>query len=99
MINKTILAAIAVAATVGIASPASAEFLETGTAVNNSEGGFYLVVMAGRLRAASRFLSITGRSTSAVSRCRKAVRRKGGRARPVLFSHLWSKISVRDITS
>jgi hypothetical protein len=39
MINKSILAAIAIAATVGIASPASAEFLETGTATNNAEGG------------------------------------------------------------
>jgi hypothetical protein len=40
MISKTMLAAIAVVATVGIMSPASAEFLETGTAVNNAEGGF-----------------------------------------------------------
>lgn len=39
MISKSILAAIAVAATVGIAAPASAEFLETGTAANNAEGG------------------------------------------------------------
>jgi len=40
MISKTILAAIAVVATIGIVSPASTEFLETGTAVNNAEGGF-----------------------------------------------------------
>lgn len=40
MISKSILAALAVAATVGIVSPASAEFLETGTAVNNAEGGY-----------------------------------------------------------
>lgn len=40
MISKTILAAIAVVATVAIVPPASAEFLETGTAVNNAEGGF-----------------------------------------------------------
>jgi hypothetical protein len=39
MISKSILAAIAIAATVGIAAPASAEFLETGTAANNAEGG------------------------------------------------------------
>ena len=39
MISKTVIAAIAIAATVGVASPASAEFLETGTAINNSEGG------------------------------------------------------------
>ena len=39
MISKSILAAIAIAATVGIVSPASAEFLETGTAANNAEGG------------------------------------------------------------
>ena len=39
MISKTKLAAIAVAATVGMASPAFAEFLETGTAANNAEGG------------------------------------------------------------
>jgi hypothetical protein len=39
-ISKSILAAIAIAATVGIVSPASAEFLETGTATNNAEGGF-----------------------------------------------------------
>ncbi len=40
MISKTILAAIAVIATVGVVAPASAEFLETGTAINNAEGGF-----------------------------------------------------------
>lgn len=40
MISKSILAAIAVAATVGIVSPASAEYLESGTAANNAEGGF-----------------------------------------------------------
>lgn len=40
MISKSILAALAIAATVGIVSPASAEFLETGTAANNTEGGF-----------------------------------------------------------
>jgi hypothetical protein len=40
VVSKTILAAIAIAATVGIVSPASAEFLETGTAANNAEGGF-----------------------------------------------------------
>ncbi len=40
MISKSILAALAIAATVGVASSASAEFLETGTAANNSEGGF-----------------------------------------------------------
>jgi hypothetical protein len=39
MISKTKLAAIAIAATVGMASPAFAEFLETGTAANNAEGG------------------------------------------------------------
>ena len=39
MIRKSILAAIAIATTVAIASPASAEFLETGTATNNAEGG------------------------------------------------------------
>jgi hypothetical protein len=39
MIGKSILAAIAIAATVGMISPASAEFLETGTAANNAEGG------------------------------------------------------------
>lgn len=39
MINKSILAAIAIAATVGIVAPASAEFLETGTVANNAEGG------------------------------------------------------------
>lgn len=40
MISKSILGAIAVVAAVGIVSPASAEFLETRTAVNNAEGGF-----------------------------------------------------------
>ena len=40
MFNKSILAAFAIVATVGIVSPASAEFLETGTAANNAEGGF-----------------------------------------------------------
>jgi hypothetical protein len=39
MISKSKLFAIAVAATVGMASPAFAEFLETGTAANNAEGG------------------------------------------------------------
>src|SRR6185437_11651739 len=39
MISKTKLAAIAIVATVGMASPAFAEFLETGTATNNAEGG------------------------------------------------------------
>ena len=39
MTSKTKLAAIALAATVGMASPAFAEFLETGTAANNAEGG------------------------------------------------------------
>ena len=39
MIRNSILAAIAIATTVAIASPASAEFLETGTATNNAEGG------------------------------------------------------------
>jgi hypothetical protein len=39
MISKSKLIAIAVAATVGMASPAFAEFLETGTAANNAEGG------------------------------------------------------------
>jgi hypothetical protein len=39
MISKSKLIAIAVAAMVGMASPAFAEFLETGTAANNAEGG------------------------------------------------------------
>ena len=39
MISKTKLIAIAIAATIGMASPAFAEFLETGTAANNAEGG------------------------------------------------------------
>ncbi len=40
MISKTIFAATAIVAMIGVVSPASAEFLETGTAVNNAEGGF-----------------------------------------------------------
>ena len=40
MIRKTILAAIAIAATAAIVPAASAEFPVTGTATNNAEGGF-----------------------------------------------------------
>lgn len=40
MISNAILAAVAIAATIGVVSPASAGFLETGTAVNNAESGF-----------------------------------------------------------
>jgi len=39
MISKSILAALAIAATVGIAAPASAEFVQTGTAARSGEGG------------------------------------------------------------
>lgn len=40
MINKSILASLAIVATVCVVAPASAKFPETGTAANNAEGGF-----------------------------------------------------------
>lgn len=40
MVGKSILTALAIVATVGAVSPASAEFLETGTPANNAEGGY-----------------------------------------------------------
>ena len=38
MISKSKMIAVAVAALIGMASPAFAEFLETGTAANNGQG-------------------------------------------------------------
>jgi hypothetical protein len=40
MTSKSILGAFAIAATVAVVSPASDEYLETGTAANDSESGF-----------------------------------------------------------